>query len=255
LLYLHVERAGAKSTAPPNFFFRELERRFRPIATFCLVHGKWHDGSCWNLLADALKARGHETVAPNLPLHDGTTSYEQRVQPAVAALGGAPDPVVVVGHSLAAVYAPLVAVSRRESLLVYLCPAPAGPLARSGAPMNAGREGFPFPPNRPDGTSVWEPQAAIDAMYPRLPDEMARAAAGNLHPAAPAAGAYPLAGQPDVRTALVYATEDEFFEPAWERWVARERLGVEPIEMPCGHFPMLECPDALADVLSGLAAE
>jgi pimeloyl-ACP methyl ester carboxylesterase len=121
--------------------------------------------------------------------------------------------------------------------------------------MKASREGFPFPPDRPDGTSVWEPQAAIEAMYPRLPDEMARAAAATLRPAAAAAGEYPLAGQPDVRTALVYATEDEFFEPAWERWVAREKLGIEPIEMRCGHFPMLECPEALADVLSGLAAE
>jgi pimeloyl-ACP methyl ester carboxylesterase len=188
-------------------------------------------------------------------LHDGTADYEQRVQPAVAAVAGAPDPVVVVGHSLAAAYAPLVALSRPGSLLVYLCPAPTGPLAHSAAPMNAGRVGFPFPANRPDGNSVWEPQAAIAAMYPRLPDEMARAAAAKLRPARPAAGDYPLAGQPDVPTALVYATEDEFFEPAWERWVAREKLGIEPIEMPCGHFPMLECPEALADVLSRLAAE
>jgi pimeloyl-ACP methyl ester carboxylesterase len=188
-------------------------------------------------------------------LDDGTAGYEQRVQPAVAALAGAPDPVVVVGHSLAAAYAPLVARSRPGSLLVYLCPAPTGPLGRSGAPMKAGREGFPFPPDQPDGTSVWEPQAAIDAMYPRLPDEMARAAAASLRPAAPAAGDYPLAGQPDGRSALVYATEDEFFEPAWERWVAREKLGIEPIAMASGHFPMLECPEALADVLTGLADE
>jgi pimeloyl-ACP methyl ester carboxylesterase len=188
-------------------------------------------------------------------LHDGTTDHQQRVQPAVAALAGSADPVVVVGHSLAAAYAPLVAQSRPGSLLVYLCPAPTGSLARSGAPMKAGREGFPFPPDRPDGTSVWEPHAAIDAMYARLPDEMARAAAANLRPDAPAAGNYPLAGHPDIRTALVYATEDEFFEPTWERWVALQKLGIEPIEMPCGHFPMLECPEALADVLSALVAE
>jgi pimeloyl-ACP methyl ester carboxylesterase len=188
-------------------------------------------------------------------LHDGTAGYEQRVQPAVAALAGAAEPVVVVGHSLAAAYAPLVALSRPGSLLVYLCPAPTGPLARSGAPMHAARDGFPFPLDRPDGTSVWEPQAAIGAMYPRLPDEMARATAAALRPAMPAAGDYPLAGQPDVRTALVYATHDEFFEPEWERWVASQKLGIEPIEMRCGHFPMLECPDALADVLSGLVSQ
>jgi pimeloyl-ACP methyl ester carboxylesterase len=121
--------------------------------------------------------------------------------------------------------------------------------------VNAARDGAPFPPDGPDGTSAWEPQAAIDAMYPRLPGEMARAVSATLRPARPAAGSYPLAAHPDVRTALVYAAHDEFFEPEWERWVAREKLGIEPIEMPSGHFPMLECPDALADVLGGLVSQ
>ena len=66
-------------------------------------------------------------------------------------------------------------------------------------------------------------------------------------------GDYPLAAQPDVRTALVYAIDDEFFTPEWERFVAREILGVEPIEIPGGHFPMAEDPRALAELLDGLA--
>ena len=32
-----------------------------------------------------------------------------------------------------------------------------------------------------------------------------------------------------------------------------EMLGVEPIELPGGHFPMLEDPERIADVLDGLA--
>ena len=43
-------------------------------------------------------------------------------------------------------------------------------------------------------------------------------------------GDYPLGEHPDVPTALVYATEDEFFEPAFERFMARELLGIDPIE-------------------------
>jgi pimeloyl-ACP methyl ester carboxylesterase len=58
-----------------------------------------------------------------------------------------------------------------------------------------------------------------------------------------------------VRTSLVYTTEDEFFTPEWERFVAQELLGVEPIELPGGHFPMLEQPDQLTDILDRLAAE
>jgi len=72
---------------------------------------------------------------------------------------------------------------------------------------------------------------------------------------APPPGDYPLAGHPDVRTVLVYAADDEFFDPAWERFMAREALGVEPIEIPGGHFPMAEDPGALADLLDRLARE
>jgi hypothetical protein len=35
--------------------------------------------------------------------------------------------------------------------------------------------------------------------------------------------------------------------------MARELLGVEPIEIPGGHFPMVEDPERLADLLDRLA--
>lgn len=144
------------------------------------------------------------------------------------------------------------AASREGSLLIYLCPRMGGLPTPPGAP-NVFREAFPFPPSRADGTMVWDPEAAINAMYKRLPPETAREQAQRLRPGAPAVGAYPLDAHPDVATVLVYATDDEFFEPAWERFVARELLGIDPIEIPGGHFPMLEDPEALADLLDRLA--
>ena len=117
------------------------------------------------------------------------------------------------------------------------------------------RPGFPFPPRRPDGANVWERDAAIDAMYPRLPRDAAEDLADRLRPTAPPAGEFPLPRPPDVRTSLIYASEDEFFEPEWERLMARELLGVEPIEIAGGHFPMVEDPEALADLLDRLARE
>jgi pimeloyl-ACP methyl ester carboxylesterase len=35
--------------------------------------------------------------------------------------------------------------------------------------------------------------------------------------------------------------------------MAREQLRVEPIELPGGHFPMVEDPERLAEVLDRLA--
>jgi pimeloyl-ACP methyl ester carboxylesterase len=52
---------------------------------------------------------------------------------------------------------------------------------------------------------------------------------------------------------VVIAADDELFDPSSERAAARERLGVEPIEIPGGHFPMAEDPFALAALLDQLA--
>jgi pimeloyl-ACP methyl ester carboxylesterase len=199
-----------------------------------------------------LLARGHDAVAPDLPLGDPRAGYEDRIRPALDALEGVTGDVVVVGHSAGSAYAPLVAERRPGSLLVHLCPR-LGPFNPPPGAPEPFRPGFPFPVDGPEGVSSWDPDAAIDTMYPRLPPEAARALAQRLVPAAPPAGDYPLPGHPDVPTAFVYATDDELFEPAWERFMARELLGIDPIEIPGGHFPMVEDPDGLAELLDRLA--
>jgi len=102
---------------------------------------------------------------------------------------------------------------------------------------------------------VWDRDAAVEAMYPRLPPETGRALAARLRPAISAAGDYPLRGHPDIPTVLIYASDDEIFEPDWERFMARELLGIEPIEISGGHFPMVEDPEALARVLDRVERE
>ena len=154
---------------------------------------------------------------------------------------------------MASGYAPLVALETPGSLLVHLCPRMAFPAPQDApAPF---RPGFPFPVPRADGSMVWEHDAAIAAMYPRLPQDTARALAERLRPGAPAADDNPLPGHPDVPTVLIYTTDDEFFEPEFERFMARELLGIEPIELSGGHFPMAEDPEGLAELLNRLARD
>jgi pimeloyl-ACP methyl ester carboxylesterase len=224
------------------------------VATFCLLHGAWHDPACWDPLMAALRARGHDARAPELPLHDPASGYAQRVAPAIEAVADVAEPVMVVGHSQSSALGPLVAVARPTTLLVHLCPrfGPFEPPAGGPAPF---RESIPMPKDRPDGTSAWDTETAIEAMYPRLRPEDAQALAERLRPMAMPAGDYPLPSHPDVPTALIYAADDEFFDPEWERFMARELLGVEPIELPGGHFLMVEDPDGLADVLDRLAPD
>jgi pimeloyl-ACP methyl ester carboxylesterase len=214
------------------------------VTTFCLVHGAWHDATCWDPVTEALGAAGHDVVAPDLPFHDPAATYDQRVDPALRALEGLGDPLVAVGHSMGAGYAPYVGASRAGSLLVHLCPG-LGPL----------REGFPWPPTRADGTCEWGRDAAIEALYPRLAPEVARRLARRLRPMAPAAGDRPRVQRSPSQTAVVIGLDDELFDPSSERAAAREKLGVEAIEIPGGHFPMAEDPDALAALLDRLARE
>ncbi|HSS80381.1 MAG TPA: alpha/beta hydrolase [Gaiellaceae bacterium] len=224
------------------------------MATFCLIHGNWHDGSCWSPVVEGLRARGHDAVTPDLPFDDPAATGADRARPAIAAIANVEGPVVVVAHSVGSAEGALVAAECDPLLLVYLCPRFGSFAAPDDAPP-VFREGFPFPPRDAQGRIVWDPDAAIAAMYPRLPEETARRLAQRLRPGAVAAGEYPLAEHPDVPTALILASYDEFFTPEWERFVARELLGIEPIEIPTGHFPMVEDPALLTDLLDRLALE
>ena len=224
------------------------------MATFCLLHGDWHDGACWEPLIGCLRARGHEAVTPDMPIDDPEAGYEERARPALRSLQGVNGPVVVVGHSVSSGYAALVAEATPGSLLVHLCPR-LGPFPPPPGAPDTFRKSFPFPARNEDGAMVWDTDEAVDAMYSRLPPETGRALAQRLRPAFPPAGEYPLPGHPDVPTVLIYAADDEIFEPSWERFMAHELLGVEPIEIPGGHFPMVEDPEALADLLDRLTRE
>ena len=71
------------------------------MSAFALVHGSWHGGWCWELMRAELAARGHTTVAPDLPITDpdaGAVAYADAV---LAALAGNPKAVRAVGTACA----------------------------------------------------------------------------------------------------------------------------------------------------------
>jgi pimeloyl-ACP methyl ester carboxylesterase len=222
------------------------------VATFVLIHGAWHDASCWDPVVACLRELGHTAVAPDLPTDDPRAGYEQRAEPAVAALASVSGPAEIVGHSAGSAEAAIAAAARPDALLAYLCPRFGFFAVPDDAPP-VFRPAFSFPPPRPDGTSSWDRDAAIATMYPRLPAATQQRLASRLRPEASAASPYPLAAHPPVATSLIYTTDDEFFDPGWPRYIARELLRIDPIELPGGHFPMLEDPAGLARVLATIA--
>jgi len=220
------------------------------MATFGLAHGAWHGGWCWALLVDELVRRGHVCVAPDLPYDDPTSTWDTVADVMTEALGGAADPVLV-GHSLGAMTIPLVARRRPVKLLVYLCPATpvATPVVGSPPSFQDGYRAYLSSVQVDElGRDSWKPEVAIRDMYRHLDPALATWAAAQLRPDAEH-GPYPLEGPPTLPSLYIYATEDEIFTPESRRWTARHVFGLEPVEVPGGHFPMLERPLALADLL------
>ena len=77
------------------------------MATFVLIHGAWHGGWCWKVVAPALRRAGHEVYAPSLTglgerkhLASPAIDLETHIQDVVGLLEMEDlRDVVLVGHS------------------------------------------------------------------------------------------------------------------------------------------------------------
>jgi pimeloyl-ACP methyl ester carboxylesterase len=223
------------------------------MATYAFVHGAWHGGWCWDAVRSELEARGHRVVAPDLPCEDVGAGVEEYAAVVRDALGGADD-AVVVGHSLGGVTVPLVPARK----LVFLCayvPEPGRSLVDRDD--EAWGPGFAASVVRDElGRSYWPDleQAVRDLQYD-VPREQALAAAAKLRRQGPKPSRQqtPLTALPDVERAYIATADDYAIPPAFQRRIAREELGVEPLEVPGGHSPMLVRPAELAALLHSLA--
>jgi len=230
------------------------------VATFALVHGAWHGPWSWERVTGPLGERGHEVVVPDLPSEDtelGLGDYADTIE---RALGDADD-VVVVPHSLGGLVGPVVAARRPLRALVYVCALVPEPGLSFSDQLAASEERvLLFEGGREvddQGRSHWpDPDTTASTMYPDLSPEDARWAVERLRRQAQRSqGEISPAPPPGLRTESIFGAYDRLVSPAWSRRVARERLGVEPVDIPTGHFPMITHPELLADELSRLAAD
>lgn len=227
------------------------------MSTYALIHGAGDSGWYWHLVEAELRARGHHTVAPDLPADDDQATLSDYADVVVAALDNAKEAdgdVIVVGQSFGAFTAPLVADRVRASGLVLV----AGMVPRPGETPDDwwARTGY---------AEAAAAQAALDggltghedplvAYYQDVPEQLAKQALANerAHPST-AAGAqpWPLDRWPDVHTRFVLCTEDRLFPATFMRRVVLDRLGVVPDELASGHCSALGHPEELAQLLVG----
>ena len=208
------------------------------MTTFALIHGGGGSGWDFHRLVPELAARGHDAVAPDLPITDSSAGLADFTDTVLAALGDASD-VAVVGHSYGGFTAPLVASKVRARVLVYL----AGMIPSPGEPPGQwwGNTGFAAPSGLSD----------IETYFNGVPAELASEgmAHGRDQVSKEWDEPWPLPAHPDVPTRVVLCRDDRFFTPDFQRRVARERLGIEPDEVDGPHCAPLSHPAQIADLL------
>jgi pimeloyl-ACP methyl ester carboxylesterase len=234
------------------------------MTTFALVHGAWHGAWCWELVSPLLHDAGHDVVAPDLPCDDGSAkTFDAYADVVCAALDGRGDDVVVVGHSLGAPTATLVAARRPVRHLVYLCAAvPA--VGRSLFDQWQEHHDMVNPAwdkglGEPDEElkTVWvDVDCARELLYADCDEQTVAAAFDRLRPQS----AYPftapllLAKFPAMSCTSIVCTEDRLIGQEWSRRIARE-IGADIVELPGSHSPLLARPSAVADILLQVAYE
>lgn len=218
---------------------------------FVLVPGAGGAAWFWHLVAAELTARGHLAIPVELPADDERAGLEDYVDVVVAAGSGHGD-LVVVAQSLGGFSAVPACLRLPVRALVFVN-------AMIPAPGETAGEWW-------DNTGQRAARVAKDEADGRDPDAPFDEQAMFFHDVAPevvAAGAAHAKQQsetvfrspsvftdwPAVPTHVIASRDDRLFPLEFQRRVARERLGVEPIELPGGHLVALSHPVELTDRL------
>ena len=177
----------------------------------------------------------------DLPCEDDSAGLEAYAQAVVDLVGSRTGDLVLVAQSMGGLTAPLVAERLPVDLIVLLT-------AMVLVPGENGREWWGNTGHEAAVDAQGLEDTSEEAMFVHdVPAEVLAA----LEPPRdqserPFDDRMPASGWPDVPTRFLLCSDDRFFPPEWMREVVRERLGIEPDDVPGGHSAYLSRPHALA---------
>jgi pimeloyl-ACP methyl ester carboxylesterase len=217
------------------------------MATYALVHGAGDVGWYWHLVEQELRARGHRSLAPDLPIEDDEATLLDNAKVVLEAIRSAPDgdELIVVGQSYGSWIAPIVADLAKADRLVLVAPM----IPRPGETTDEmwAATGWEMP--RDDAGTIGLFYHDVDATL------AAEAMSKERHQSEyPGREPWPLEAWPEVPTHVVIGSEDRFFPADWMRGVVRERLGFDPDELPTGHTPALSRPRELVELMESYSS-
>ena len=221
------------------------------MATYVLIHGA-SDAFYWHRVVPLLTARGHEVVAPDLPIGDDNAGFAEYADAVVDAVGHRSD-LIVVGQSMGAYTAPIVCQRLPVELVVLIAPMIPAPGETPGQWWdNSGQRQAQRELDEREGR---DPDADFDVMATFLhdvPEEVLKAVLDHGVPGQSEnifAQPWPLEAWPDVPTRVLVGRDDRLFPLEFARRLAKERLGITPDETPGGHLLAFGHPDAVVDWL------
>ena len=241
------------------------------MARFVLVHGAFHDASCWSRLKKDLEARGHRVEAIDLPGHGADKTpleqvtldlYADKVTDVVMADS---EPTILVGHSMGGMVVTqaadnIVAKGGNLAQVIYI----AAFLPRNGQSLVdlAGQ---------PEGAGdMVQANVVVEGEPPigRLATEHSVAAFyGDLDPAEATKMAEGLQAQPILAFVMpvhitddrpltrryVVTTKDKALPTPLQRKMSQETACAEVVDIDSDHSPFLSHEPELLEILDGWA--
>ncbi len=223
------------------------------MTTFALIPGAGSDQWYWSRLVPLLTERGHEALAPDLPVDDPEAGWDGYADTVAAAIGDRTD-VVIVGQSMGAFTAPLLCSRVDVARIALLCP-------MIPAPGDTGNTWWEAAGQAASARAAAEregrdPDAPFELETTFLHDLSTDVRTALLSRPAPAQEdrlfeeRWPLDAWPDVPTTVLAGSRDRLFPLDLVERLARERLGLDHVDtVATGHLAALVAPEAVADWL------
>jgi pimeloyl-ACP methyl ester carboxylesterase len=220
------------------------------VATFVLIHGASANSHYWSRVEPRLRSAGHEVIAPDLPAGNAAAGFDTYAETVIDAIGDRSG-LVIVGQSMGAFTAPIVASKVPASLVVLVAPmipAPGETPGQWGANV-----GLAEAQRRYAAAAGFDPR--FDLMTTFLhdvpEDVVAELMAAGEPPQADTifSQPFPLNAWPAVATRVLACIRDRMFPLDLVRRLARQRLGVEADEIDSGHLPGFSRPEELTGKL------
>lgn len=263
--------AASASMLPGN-----AQAQGRKPTTFILVHGSWHWGGCFTIVANDLATRGYAVATPDLATHGydltapgAVASMEQYVQPAASILEKSSGPVVLVGHSMGGTVCTYLGekypdkISSLVYLAAFMCPNGKSAndylFAKDYAPL--AKELFQVVTGDPLGVrlDLSKPAFVKEAFYADCDDHFFKIAAQNVIPVTPDAPNKYLSNTTAGRFGRIprYYIEtehDRAIPIEIQRKMQNDVPGSKVITMSTSHSPFFSAPGRLAEHLAVIAS-